>query len=146
MIRSRLGVSRTLVCYRGVASSLSRRWWARRSRNRVGADKGGFALGCACDVGVVFEGAPGGHPAPGDRSASVFAGVVGVLSCVGDELAYLAQGEDSGVEFVLGLWVHAAGAGASCSRGWASGAPVDVTATRCCRRLSVSAWKSTRSK
>ena len=98
-------------------------------------------------VCVVLEGAAGCYPAPCDRSASVFAGVESVSSSFGDQPSDLAKSEKGGVEFGLELWAaHPAGAGASCSRRWAPGAPADVTAMWCPRRASASAWKSTKSK
>jgi len=49
---------------------------------------------------------------------------------VGDQPADLARSVEGGVQFGLELWVHAAGAGASCSRRWAPGAPAEANLAR----------------
>jgi hypothetical protein len=62
-----------------------------------GGRQGWLALGRPRYLGVVLEGASRRYPAPGDRSASVFAGVERVSPSVGDQPADLAQSVEGGV-------------------------------------------------
>lgn len=113
-----------------------------------GRREGSCALGSAGHLGVVLEGASYAHPAEGQGAGTVLAGVEGVPPSVRDEPADLVQaldgGAELGCEFLRGA--HAAGAGESSSRGWAPGAPAEVTFTRWRSKASASASNSTRSK
>jgi hypothetical protein len=82
----------------------------------------------SADTAVIAANAVVGAPVLAG-SPAVVAGIEPVSSSFGNQLAGLAEGVTGGVEFGLELWVtHAAGAGASCSRRWALGAPADVWA------------------
>jgi len=106
------------------------------------------ALGRAGHLGVVLEGATHAHPAEGQSTGTVLAGVEGASPTIGDKSAYLAKAIDGSIELGCEFLqaAHAAEAGASSSRGSAPGAPADVTLTRWRSKASASASNSARSK